>query len=151
MIAYFKSIVVGFWSVALGMSVTLKYFFSRKVTLQYPDQRMPMFDRFRGMVKCNPDICISCMYCVNICPVSCISLESVKADIPPKVMNLEGKEVKRLKDVTSFEIDVSRCIYCGFCAEGCPTGAIYMSHDYEISCRSREQMLYQWVKNPKNQ
>jgi len=146
MIDYFKAIVLGLWSVVVGMSVTMKYFFAKKVTLQYPDQRWEMPERFRGMVKCDPDKCISCLYCVNICPVSCITLESVKVDVPAKVINLEGKEMKRLKDVTNFEIDVAKCIFCGLCTEGCTTGAIFMSHDYEISCYHRKDMVYQWAR-----
>lgn len=146
MIRYFKAIIVGLWSVAIGMSITIKYFFMKKATMEYPDERWTMPERFRGQAKCDPDKCISCMYCVNICPVSCIKLEGEKAEIPAKVINLEGKEMKRIKDVTNFEINISTCIYCGLCAEGCPTGAIQMSHNYEISCYNRKDMVYQWAK-----
>ncbi|MDI6733034.1 MAG: NADH-quinone oxidoreductase subunit I [Planctomycetota bacterium] len=146
MVRYFSAIVIGLLSVLKGMAVTVKYFFSKKVTMEYPDQRWKMPDRFRGKVGCDTNKCISCLYCVNICPVSCITLENVKAEIPAVVTNLEGKEMKRLKNITKFEVDISRCIFCGLCTEGCPTGAIYMSHDYEISCYTRKDMVYQWVK-----
>ncbi|MEK7448374.1 MAG: NADH-quinone oxidoreductase subunit I [Planctomycetota bacterium] len=146
MVNYFKSIIIGLWTVLVGMSVTLKYFFSKPVTMQYPDERWPMPERFRGMVKCDPDKCITCMWCVNICPVSCISLEGIKSEAPKMVTNLEGKEIKKLKDLTVFDVDISKCIQCGFCAEGCPTGAIYMSHDYENSCYRREEMVYRWAQ-----
>jgi len=148
MINYFKSIVVGLWSVLVGMAITIKYFFSKKATMEYPEERWQMPERFRGMVKCDSNKCISCLYCVNICPVSIITLENIKADIPAKVINLEGKEMKRLKDVTKFEVDISKCIFCGLCTEGCPTGAIYMSHDYELSCYSRKDMVYQYACLP---
>ncbi len=85
------------------------------------------------------------MFCVNICPVSLITLASVKMDVPGKVMTLEGKEMKRLKDVTKFEVDISKCIFCGLCTEGCPTGAIYMSHDYELACYNRKDMVYEYA------
>ncbi|MEW6026877.1 MAG: NADH-quinone oxidoreductase subunit I [Planctomycetota bacterium] len=149
MVRYFKSIFTGLWTVLVGMGITIKYFFSRKATMQYPEERWPMPERFRGMVKCDTAKCISCMYCVNICPVSLIKLESVKVDVPAKVINLEGKEVKRLKDVTKFEMDISTCIFCGLCTEGCPTGAIHMSKDYELSCYSRKDMVYEYA--PKTQ
>lgn len=98
------------------------------------------------MVKANPDICISCLYCINICPVSCIVLEGEKSEVPVKAINKEGKEVKRLKTVTKFDVDISRCIQCGFCAEGCPTGAIYLSKEYENSVLSRKDLIYHYVK-----
>ena len=146
MTTYFKNIIVGLWTVLVGMRVTLKYLISKPVTVQYPDERCDLPERFRGMVKGDPDKCITCMYCVNVCPVSCIALDGVKSDLPKKVVNLEGKEIKKLKDVTKFDIDISRCIQCGFCVEGCPTGAIYLSHDYENSTCSREDLVYHWAK-----
>ena len=145
MVNYFKSIVLGLWSVLVGMAITIKYLLTKKATMEYPDERWPMPERFRGMVKCDSNKCISCLYCVNICPVSLITLENVKADVPAKVINLEGKEMKRLKDVTKFEVDISKCIFCGLCTEGCPTGAIQMSHDYELSCYNRKDMVYQYA------
>ncbi|MBI4713337.1 MAG: NADH-quinone oxidoreductase subunit I [Planctomycetes bacterium] len=145
MINYFKAIIVGLWSVVVGLAITMKYFLAQKYTMQYPEERWTMPERFRGQVKCNASNCISCMYCVNICPVSCIKLENVKSELPVKVTTKEGKEMNRIKDVTNFEINVATCIYCGLCAEGCPTGAIDMSHDYEIACYSRKNMVYQWA------
>ncbi|MFC1525084.1 NuoI/complex I 23 kDa subunit family protein [Planctomycetota bacterium] len=147
MIKYFTNIIKTLWTILVGMSITLKYLLSKPVTLQYPDERWTPPERFRGMVKCEPDKCITCQFCVNICPVSCIKLESVKADIPKTVFNVQlGKEMKKIKNVTNFQIDVSRCLYCGLCTEGCPTKAIKMSHDYETSCRSRQEMIYQWAR-----
>ena len=145
MINYFRSIIIGLWSVLVGLAITIKYFFSKKATMQYPEERWQMPERFRGMVKCDCSKCISCMFCVNICPVSLITLASVKMDVPGKVMTLEGKEMKRLKDVTKFEVDISKCIFCGLCTEGCPTGAIYMSHDYELACYNRKDMVYEYA------
>lgn len=143
---YFKQIIKELWSILKGMRVTIGYFFSKPVTVQYPDERIPMTERFRGKIEANPDKCISCLYCVNICPVSCIALKSEKSDVPVKITNKEGKEVKRLKDVTQFDVDISKCIQCGFCTEGCPTAAIYFSKEYENSSFSREELICHYVK-----
>ena len=146
MINYFKQIIKELWSILKGMQITIKYFFSKPTTVQYPEEKIPMTERYRGMVKATPETCISCLYCVNICPVSCIELEGVKLEVPGKVTTKEGKEMKRIKDVTLFDVNIAKCIQCGFCAEGCPTEAIYLSKDYEISKRSRGELLYHWVK-----
>ena len=146
MIKYFSRIIKEVWSILKGMRITLKYLLSKPVTIQYPEERIVMTERFRGMIKSNPDICISCLYCVNICPVSCIVLEGEKSEVPIKVINKEGKEVKRIKTVTKFDINVSQCIQCGFCAEGCPTNAIYLSKEYENSALSRKDLIYHYVK-----
>lgn len=145
-ISYFRHIITGLWTILVGMKLTLTYFFSKPVTMQYPDERWTLPERFRGMVKCDTDKCIACLVCANTCPVSCITIESEKAEIPKSVLNVEtGKEVKKIKDITKFQIDISRCLYCGLCTEGCPTGAIQMSHEYETSCHSRQEMIYNWV------
>jgi NADH-quinone oxidoreductase subunit I len=41
-----------------------------------------------------------------------------------------------------FEINMLRCIYCGFCEEVCPEEAIVMSQDYDIVFESREDAVY---------
>lgn len=146
MINYFKQIIKEPLSVLKGMRITLKYLLSKPVTEQYPEERATMTERFRGKVKANPDNCISCLYCVNICPVSCITLKGEKADIPGKVKTKEGKEMKRIKNVTQFDINIASCIQCGFCAEGCPTNAISFSKDYENSGLSREDLNKHYVK-----
>lgn len=146
MIKYLTQIIKEVWSILKGMQVTMSYFLSKPVTVEYPDSRIPMTERFRGTVKANPDICISCLYCMNICPVSCITIEGEKAEVPAKVINKEGKEMKRLKDVTRFDVDISRCMQCGLCVEGCPTGAISFSKEYENSALSRDELVCHWVK-----
>ncbi len=41
-----------------------------------------------------------------------------------------------------FEINMLRCIYCGYCEEVCPEEAIVMSKDYDIVFESREEAIY---------
>ncbi|MBI4834205.1 MAG: NADH-quinone oxidoreductase subunit I [Planctomycetes bacterium] len=146
MIKYFKQIITELWSILKGMKITIKYFFAKPTTVQYPEERIQMTERFRGMVKADTDKCISCLYCVNICPVSCIDLEGEKSDAPAKVMNKEGKAMKRIKTVTKFDVNIAQCIQCGFCAEGCPTAAIYLSKEHENSALSREELIKHYAK-----
>jgi NADH-quinone oxidoreductase subunit I len=35
-----------------------------------------------------------------------------------------------------------RCIYCGFCEDACPTEAIVLGDNYELSFTDRHQAIY---------
>ena len=41
-----------------------------------------------------------------------------------------------------FEINMTRCIFCGFCEEVCPEEAIIMSNEYELAFTSQEESIF---------
>ena len=41
-----------------------------------------------------------------------------------------------------YEINMLRCIFCGFCEEVCPEEAIVMSKDYELTFTSQQDAIY---------
>ena len=41
-----------------------------------------------------------------------------------------------------FEINMLRCIYCGFCEEVCPEEAIVMSKEYDLTFQSRAEAIF---------
>jgi NADH-quinone oxidoreductase subunit I len=41
-----------------------------------------------------------------------------------------------------FEINMLRCIFCGFCQEVCPEEAIFLLQDYSLTGASREELIY---------
>jgi NADH-quinone oxidoreductase subunit I len=43
----------------------------------------------------------------------------------------------------SFEINMLRCIYCGFCEDVCPEEAIVMSAEYDFNFRHRHEAIYE--------
>ncbi len=43
---------------------------------------------------------------------------------------------------TSFEIDLLRCICCGYCEEICPEEAISLGTDYEVAFYTRDEAIY---------
>ena len=47
---YFNGLVKGVRSLCIGLKTTMREFFTKKVTEQYPENRkeLKMFDRFRG-------------------------------------------------------------------------------------------------------
>jgi len=41
-----------------------------------------------------------------------------------------------------YEINLSRCIFCGYCEVACPFDAITMGHDYETSDYTRSDLIF---------
>ena len=159
---YFRTIWLGIYTVLVGMGVTLKHLFAKKVTNQYPDRWHPIEDKFdgkRSKYAGDPDhahivpensrnrifvdmgICNGCRGCERACPVDCITVETVKVtpgdDVPPLA---DGG--KRGLWVTNFQIDFAKCCFCALCTEPCPTNAIRMTQDFEYAGDDRQELIY---------
>lgn len=128
---YFADIWHAVSSALQGMAITFKHAWKKPVTLQYPDERWVMPDRFRGFVHNNTDRCNACLGCARACPVSCIYIET------------QGKGADRY--MTRYAIDFNKCIWCGLCTEPCPTEALTMSHDYDHALYFRQKLVYEFV------
>ncbi len=64
-----------------GMLLTGRYFFARKITVQYPEERTPQSNRFRGLHALRryangEERCIACKLCEAVCPAMAITIES---------------------------------------------------------------------------
>jgi NADH dehydrogenase (ubiquinone) Fe-S protein 8 len=99
-----------------GMSLTMKYFWEPKVTINYPFEKGPLSPRFRGehVLRRYPtgeERCIACKLCEAICPAQAITIEAEERE--------DGS-----RRTTRYDIDMTKCIYCGFCQEACPVDAI---------------------------
>jgi NADH-quinone oxidoreductase subunit I len=112
-----------------GMRVTGKYFWKRKFTIQYPEEKTPVSPRFRGLhaLRRYPngeERCIACKLCEAVCPALAITINS-----EPRA---DGS-----RRTTKYEIDMFKCIYCGFCEEACPVDSIVLTniHDYHFENR----------------
>lgn len=99
-----------------GLKLTGRYFFKKKITIQYPEEETPRSSRFRGLhaLRRYPngeERCIACKLCEAVCPALAITIES-----EPRA---DGS-----RRTTRYEIDLFKCIYCGFCEESCPVDSI---------------------------
>jgi len=121
-------------SIAKGMGITIKYFFRKPVTQQFPGERWVLPERFRGFVHNDVPRCTACMLCAKACPVDCIYIE----------MEGKGKDRK----MSRYAIDYNKCIWCSLCTEPCPTNCITMSHDYDHAVYDRSRLVYEYVDEP---
>ncbi len=141
MIKLLKDIAVGPLSLAKGLIITLKYCLSPVVTLQYPTQKQPMAERFRGLVDLRPDKCIVCYQCVKICPTASLSITHKEANTST------SPGTSKKKTLETFKYNMELCCFCGLCQQACPTSAVYMNKLYEIAVYDRNK-LYINLLNP---
>ncbi len=112
-----------------GLRLTGKYFFAKKITVQYPEEKTPMSPRFRGRHALRryangEERCIACKLCEAICPALAITIEAEPRE--------DGS-----RRTTRYDIDLFKCIYCGFCEEACPVDAIVETREYEYHFEQR--------------
>jgi formate hydrogenlyase subunit 6/NADH:ubiquinone oxidoreductase subunit I len=69
--------------------------------------------------------------CATICPAECIYIEAGEHPNP---------EIEKFPK--KFDIDMMRCIYCGFCVDACPEEAIVMSREHHQAAFNRNETVY---------
>ncbi len=117
-----------------GMALTGRHMFQRKITVQFPDEKTPMSPRFRGLhaLRRYPngeERCIACKLCEAVWPAMAITIESEQRD--------DGT-----RRTTRYDIDLTKCIFCGFCEESCPVDSIVETHIFEYHGEKRGDLLY---------
>jgi len=127
LLKYIKSFSL--WDLLLGLKLTGRYLFKRKVTIHYPDEKTPNSPRNRGIhaLRRYPngeERCIACKLCEAVCPALAITIDS-----EPRV---DGS-----RRTTRYDVDIFKCIYCGFCEESCPVDSIVLTRfqDYHVENR----------------
>lgn len=133
---YIKYYVRSFLFIELlqGLKLTGKYFFKKKVTVQFPEEQTPISPRFRGALALRrypngEERCIACKLCEAVCPALAITIESEQRE--------DGS-----RRTTRYDIDVFKCINCGLCEESCPVDSIVVTpiHHYHVSERGQNIM-----------
>jgi NADH-quinone oxidoreductase subunit I len=129
-------------AIAKGMAITIRHFFKKKVTIQYPEVKRYLGPVFRGrhVLKRDEDgreRCTACGLCAVACPAEAISM--VAAEREKGEENLYREE----KYAAVYEVNMLRCIFCGLCEEACPKQAVYLRHDEMIPVfTERDQVIW---------
>ena len=114
--------------------LTGRHLFSRKITIQYPDERTPQSPRFRGLhaLRRYPngeERCIACKLCEAVCPALAITIDS-------------EERADGTRRTTRYDIDLTKCIFCGFCEESCPVDSIVETRVFEYHGEKRGDLYY---------
>ena len=116
------------------MSITGRYLFKPKITIQYPEEKTPQSPRFRGLhalrrYENGEERCIGCKLCEAVCPAYAITIETAERD--------DGT-----RRTSRYDIDLTKCIFCGFCEEACPVDAIVETNIFEYFGDKRGDLYF---------
>lgn len=112
------------------------------VTLQYPYEAIPVPENGRYRLHNEIDDCIVCDLCAKICPVDCITIESIKAT---EEIGVTSDGTKKRLYAPVFDIDLAKCCYCGLCTNVCPTDCLTMTKVYDFSEVDIKNMIYHFT------
>lgn len=124
-----------------GLWITLKHFFRKKSTINYPEEQRVFADVYRGMHVLKRDTegrerCTACGLCALSCPAEAITM--IAAERTENELHLYREE----KYAAVYEINMLRCIFCGFCEEACPKQAIYLTDKIVKANYNRNNFIF---------
>jgi len=122
------------FELVMGLMLTGRHLFARKITVQYPDERTPQSPRFRGLhaLRRYPngeERCIACKLCEAVCPALAITIES-------------EQRADGTRRTTRYDINLTKCIFCGFCEESCPVDSIVETRIFDYHGERRGDLVY---------
>jgi NADH-quinone oxidoreductase subunit I len=142
---YFRDLWLGVTTTLVGMSVTWRHLFKPAVTVQYPYAQLHYPQRARAALVNAIELCNCCQQCARACPVNIITVKTVKA-LPDEDLGEFPDGKKRRLHILDFTVDMTKCVYCGFCVDACPTEAIHWQAPHQNSVYSRAALFMQWSK-----
>ena len=137
---YIGNIFSAIGSLATGMGVTLREFFTKKVTECYPENRkeLKIPERHRAVLRMPHDEngnnkCIACGLCQSNCPNGTISITTKNV--------VDEESGKSRKVLVEYSYDLGSCMFCQLCVNACPKEAIEFSNDFENAVFDRSKLI----------
>ena len=124
-----------------GLKTTMPRWAEGPTTIQYPEEKTPVYPRFRGRHRLHRfedtglEKCVGCSLCAAACPADCIRVVAAENTTDNRVSAGE-------RYAAVYEINMTRCIFCGYCEVACPFDAITMGNDYELADYERSDMIF---------
>jgi len=140
---YFGDIAESLVTAAKGMGVTFSHLGQKPNTVQWPHEPATTKPRTRGELFNNIDDCIGCGNCAKVCPVDCITIETVKSTKSVDLGRTSNGKKKTLH-LAQFDIDMAKCCYCGLCVDVCPTECLVMTEKFDYSNAAVEGLFYRF-------
>jgi len=105
-------------------------------TLEWPEAPVTYGERFKGKhfltLRDDGEVrCTACFLCATNCPAECIHIEAG-----------QHPENEIEKFPVRFEIDILRCVFCGYCEEACPVDAIRLGPEYAMAGLTGQKWVY---------
>ncbi|MGB9887287.1 MAG: NuoI/complex I 23 kDa subunit family protein [Moorellales bacterium] len=111
-----------------GLAITIRHFFGRAITEQYPEHRPVLAPRFRGLLSLAADKCTACGTCASSCP--------------NRAIRIHTRRDEKKRRLIGYEVNLLYCLFCGLCVEACPEGALSFSPDFELATYHRSGAIY---------
>src|ERR1700748_1784224 len=124
-----------------GLKTTFGRLVEGPSTIQYPEEKTPVYPRFRGRHKLHSledtgwERSVGCSLCAAACPADCIRV--VAAENTPENRISAGERYAAV-----YELYLSRCLFCGYCESARQFGVITVGHDYEMSDYTRADLIF---------
>jgi len=139
-----NEILEGAAAIAKGMKVTFREMTNPVLTEDYPAAPPKFQERYRGLHVLQRDAdglekCVACFLCSAACPAQCIYIEAADNTAEQRISGSE-------RYARVYNIDYSRCIFCGYCVEACPTDAITHGHGFELASFDTSTLVYRKEK-----
>jgi NADH-quinone oxidoreductase subunit I len=143
---YFTSLYRAGSALWRAVQTALSYLLSsseakKEVTELYPDpvssrtaDELPT--RSRGFLQNDIVKCTGCYACSEVCPTGCFKIHTEEGPKPGKLW------------VETFDIDDSRCLFCGLCVEACVPGSLVHTRFYEGAADSVEKLRASFGRGP---